>query len=119
MDRQELGRYGEDCAVRYLRRKGYTILERNFRCRQGEIDIIATRRGYVVFAEVKLRKDDSVAAAREFVTRAKQERILTTAMIWLGRNDCALQPRFDVIEVYAPNGKRGPVTIEHLEDAFS
>ncbi len=119
MDRQSLGQFGEDCAVRYLRRKGYTILERNYRCRLGEIDIIAKKRGYLAFVEVKLRKDDSFGAAREFVTRGKQERILKTALLWLSQHELALQPRFDVIEVYAPHGADGSVRIEHLENAFS
>ena len=69
--------------------------------------------------EVKLRKDDSYGAAREFVTRGKQEKILKTAGLWLSQNDCELQPRFDVIEVYAPQGTQGAVRIEHLEDAFN
>ena len=118
MDKQTLGRFGEEQAARCLRKKGYTILERNFRCRQGEIDIIARKKGFVVFVEVKLRKDDSFAAAREFVTRGKQEKILKTASLWLSQNDCDLQPRFDVVEVYAPQGADGPLRIEHLEDAF-
>ena len=118
MDKQALGRFGEEQAARYLRKKGYTILARNYRCRQGEIDIIARKKDFVVFVEVKLRKDDSFAAAREFVTRGKQEKILKTAGLWLSQNDCELQPRFDVIEVYAPRGMDGPVSIEHLEDAF-
>lgn len=119
MDKQTLGRFGEDQAVRCLRKKGYTIVARNYRCRLGEIDIIARDEGFIVFVEVKLRKDDSYGAAREFVTRGKQEKILKTASLWLSQNDCELQPRFDVIEVYAPQGTQGTVRIEHLEDAFN
>ena len=119
MDKQTLGRFGEDQAVRCLRKKGYTILARNYRCRLGEIDIIARDKGFVVFAEVKLRKNDSYGEAREFVTRGKLEKILKTASLWLSQNDCELQPRFDVIEVYAPQGTQGAVRIEHLEDAFN
>ncbi len=118
MEKQNLGSFGEDSAVRYLRRKHYTILERNYRCRQGEIDIVAQKGGFVVFVEVKLRKNDRVAQAREFVTRAKQEKILRTAGLWLSQNQSDLQPRFDVIEVYAPQGMNGPVRMEHVEDAF-
>ena len=119
METKNLGDFGEEQAARYLRRRGYRIVERNFRCRQGEIDIIARNKGFVVFVEVKLRKDDSYGAAREFVTRGKQEKILKTAGLWLSQNDCELQPRFDVIEVYAPQGTQGAVRIEHLEDAFN
>ena len=118
MQQQSLGKFGEDSAARYLRRRGYKILERNFRCRQGEIDLIASKGEYVVFVEVKLRKDDGHGAAREFVTRSKQTKILTTAGLWLSRTQTPLQPRFDVIEVYAPHGRFGQVRIEHLEDAF-
>ena len=118
METRALGDFGEERAARYLRRKGYRIVERNYRCRQGEIDIIAERRGFLVFVEVKLRKDERFAEAREFVTAAKQRRVLTAAQIWLAQHESSLQPRFDVIEVYAPAGERGPVTIEHIEDAF-
>ena len=118
MDARQLGRWGEEQAAEYLRKKGYTIVTMNYTCRRGEIDIIAKKGGYIVFAEVKLRKDARFAQAREFVTRAKQERIMTAAMLWLAYKQTQLQPRFDVIEVYAPQGAQGPVRIEHIEDAF-
>lgn len=118
MDKRLMGAWGEQQAADYLRRRGYRILGLNYRCRFGEIDIIAGRRDLVVFAEVKLRRDDAFAQAREFVTRAKQERILTTAQLWLSENACDLQPRFDVIEVYAPRGAEGPVSFNHIENAF-
>ncbi len=119
MNRRELGSFGEEQAARYLRRKGYTLVGMNYRCRMGEIDLIVRGHGCIVFVEVKLRKDDRFAQAREFVTRAKQKRILTTARLWLCENETKLQPRFDVVEVYAPAGAGGPVQIEHIEDAFS
>ena len=100
MDNRELGAWGEKKAAGYLRLHGYKILEMNCRFRQGEIDIIASKRGYIVFVEVKLRKNDSYAEAREYVTAAK------------------LQPRFDVIEIYAPDGSKGKVKINHIENAF-
>lgn len=118
METRALGTFGEEQAARYLRRRGYRIVERNFRCRQGEIDIIAERRGYLVFVEVKERRDARFAEAREFVHAAKQRRILTAARLYLAQHESALQPRFDVIEVYAPEGERGPVKIEHIENAF-
>ncbi len=119
MDRRSLGQFGEEQAARYLRRRFYTILERNFRCRFGEIDLIAKRGGILAFVEVKLRRDDSHGEAREFVTARKQQRVLAAAQLWLSQHETALQPRFDVIEVYAPQGRdtRDPV-IEHYEDAF-
>ena len=114
-----LGPWGESLAAKTLRRGGYRIVERNFRSRFGEIDLIAENGVYLVFVEVKLRKTDRFGQAREFVDARKQQRIRATAMLWLEEHDCALQPRFDVIEIYAPDGmdtKRPAV--RHLEDAF-
>ena len=118
METKARGDFGEERAARYLRRKGYRILERNFRCRQGEIDIIARRGGVVAFVEVKLRKNPDFGEAREFVTVTKQRRVAAAAELWLSRTGCELQPRFDVIEIYAPEGERGPLRLEHIEDAF-
>lgn len=119
MEKYKLGRWGEERAAAYLRRHGYKIIGMNYACRGGEIDIIAQKRGFIAFVEVKLRKNAAFGEAREFVTRAKQERIMMTAQMWLAENDCELQPRFDVIEIYAPNGAEGKLDIRHLEDAFS
>lgn len=119
MDKKSLGGWGEEKAVRYLRRRGYRILDRNFSCRFGEIDIIASKGGYLAFVEVKLRKNAAFAQAREFVDRAKQQRIIKSAELWLGCHDLQLQPRFDVIELYAPEGERSRrIEINHIEDAF-
>lgn len=116
---RELGAWGEERAAKYLRRRGYTIVERNFRCRFGEIDIIAKRRDILAFVEVKLRKNANFAEAREFVTAAKQQRIITAAGLWLASHATELQPRFDVIEIYAPEceNTREPKII-HIENAF-
>lgn len=118
MDKKTLGSWGEEQAARYLRRHGYSILNMNYLCRFGEIDIIAKKRKFVAFVEVKLRKNNNFAEAREFVTRAKQERIISTAGFWLMENETELQPRFDVIEIYAPDGQNGKIKIEHIENAF-
>ena len=118
MGTRELGRFGEEEAAKYLRRHGYRIVETNYSCRFGEIDLIARGGRYLVFAEVKLRKNDEFAPAREFVTRAKQQRILAAASLYLAQHETELQPRFDVIEIYAPLGERGRLTINHIEDAF-
>lgn len=119
MEARELGRFGEERAARYLRLHGYRIVETNYSCRLGEIDLIARKGRYLVFVEVKLRKSGDFAAAREFVTRSKQQRILSTAAVYLAQNETELQPRFDVIEIYAPQGEKGKITINHIEDAFS
>ena len=118
MGTRELGRFGEERAARYLRLRGYRIMETNYSCRLGEIDLIARRGKYIVFVEVKLRKSADFAAAREFVTAAKQQRIRSTAALWLSQHESELQPRFDVVEIYAPDGADGKITIEHIENAF-
>ena len=118
-DKKLLGDFGEDIACRYLRRRGYTIVGRNFTCRMGEIDIIAQNRKYTVFVEVKLRKNAAFAEAREFVTAAKQRRVIVAAEFWLAKHPESRQPRFDVVEVYAPEGlqTKNP-EIHHIEDAY-
>ena len=113
------GAWGEAIAAEYLRKKRYQLLATGFRCRYGEIDLIVSNKRYLVFVEVKLRKSDAFAAAREFVDFRKQNRLRTTASIYLSMNPSELQPRFDVIEIYAPEGMetKNPV-INHVEDAF-
>lgn len=107
-------------AAAYLRKKHYTLVAANYRCRFGEIDLIVRNRTNLVFVEVKLRKSADFAAAVEYVDRRKQKRIKTAAELWLSENPTTLQPRFDVVEVYAPQGleTRHPEMI-HWEDAFS
>ena len=114
------GSWGETVAAKYLRKKRYKLLAQGYRSRFGEIDLIVCDRKYLVFVEVKLRRSDYFAQAREFVDFRKQNRIRTTAEIYLSQNPTNLQPRFDVIEIYAPNGidTKKPV-INHLEDAFA
>jgi putative endonuclease len=113
------GAWGEALAAEYLRKKGYTILAANYHSRFGEIDLIAQNKTWLVFVEVKLRKNDSFAAASEYVDRRKQDKIRVTASIYLSSYPTKLQPRFDVIEVYAPQGHATlQPKIFHLEDAF-
>ena len=113
--RHLFGSAGESAAAAYLKKKGYRILGQNYSCRFGEIDIIAQQGNYVAFVEVKTRKNENFAQAREFVTRAKQERVIKAAMLWLQQNDLELQPRFDVIEVV---GEGRTQKLRHLENAF-
>ena len=114
-----VGSWGEGIAAEYLRKKHYKLDATNYRSRFGEIDLIVHNRTYLVFVEVKLRKSDSFAAASEYVDFRKQNRIRTTAEIYLAENPTNLQPRFDVIEIYAPEGvcTKNPV-VNHLEGAF-
>ena len=113
------GAWGEALAAEYLRSKHYRILAAGYSCRFGEIDLIAADRKYLVFAEVKLRKSADFARAREYVDRRKQDRIRVTASMYLSQNPTQLQPRFDVIEIYAPEGTATVrPEIRHMEDAF-
>ena len=114
-----VGAWGEALAAEYLRKKRYTLVATGYRCRYGEIDLIVQNRRYLVFVEVKLRRSDRFAEAREFVDIHKQERLRSTASLYLDEFPTELQPRFDVIEVYAPDGTatKRP-TIIHLEDVF-
>lgn len=113
------GAWGEALAAEYLRKKRYTIVAAGYKSRFGEIDLIAQNRKFLVFVEVKLRKNADFALAREFVDSRKQNRLITTAQIYLSQYPTNLQPRFDVIEIYA-NGVEDPKpVINHLEDAFS
>lgn len=113
------GSWGEMLAANFLRKKRYKIEAASYRCRFGEIDIIAKNKRNLVFIEVKLRKSGDFAQAMEYVDSHKQERLRTTAAMYLAQNPTNLQPRFDVIEIYAPEGTltKKP-QIHHMEDAF-
>jgi putative endonuclease len=118
-DRSQLGKWGETQAAGYLTQRGYTILETNFRCREGELDLVAQQGSYLCFVEVKLRKNAALAQAREFVTPQKQRKVRLAAQRYLLQHPTDRQPRFDVVEVYAPYGEatRCP-TIYHWKNAF-
>ena len=114
-----VGAWGESLAAEYLLKKKYSIIAAGYRCRYGEIDLVVKNKKFLVFVEVKLRKSPQFAKALEFVDRRKQDRIRTTAEIYLSQNPTKLQPRFDVIEIYAPQGTlTQEPQIYHLEDAF-
>lgn len=114
-----LGTWGEAAAADFLRKKKYTIVAVRYHSRFGEIDLIAENKQYLVFVEVKLRKTADFAAAKEYVDRRKQDKIRVTASIYLSQHPTKLQPRFDVIEIYCPQGyeTKNP-KINHLEAAF-
>lgn len=114
-----IGAWGEALAAEYLRKKRFQIEAVNYRSRFGEIDLIVRNKKFLVFVEVKVRKTGSFASAREYVDRYKQDRLRITASIYLSQNPTELQPRFDVVEIYAPQGASTPnPVIEHMEDAF-
>ena len=106
----------EDAAAAYLEGKNYRILQRNFRCRTGEVDLIARDGAFLVFVEVKYRRDEALGAPEEAVSALKQQRIQRTAAWFL--NEHRLSPdtacRFDVIAVEGAEGE----TVRHIKNAF-
>lgn len=116
-ERRALGAHGEDLAVRTLRAAGLLILERNWRCAGGEIDIIARDAGAVVFCEVKTRTGTRFGAPVEAVTPAKVRRYRRLACRWLAEHRIgASEIRFDVVTVDCPPGQTP--TVVHLPGAF-
>lgn len=113
------GRWGEALAAAFLEKKKYEPVASNYACRYGEIDLIVRNKKYIVFVEVKLRRSAEFANAADYVDLRKQNRIRTTAELYLSQHETELQPRFDVVEIYAPQGMetKKPI-INHLEDAF-
>lgn len=117
MSTRAAGNRGEAEVARYLRKKGYTLLASQWRCRFGELDLVAkSKKGVICFVEVKLRSTDSIALPREFVDHRKQERLRTAAAQYLSTHDIDAPARFDVAEVYAEND--GRLRVEYLENAF-
>ena len=114
MENKLLGRYGEQIAVDILRGKGYKILDCGYSCPFGEIDIIAEKDRCVIFVEVKTRKHRKEIPAMASVGPLKQRHIINTAGVWVSENDCRLQVRFDIIEVYAADK-----VIRHIKNAFA
>ena len=120
MTSRERGIWGEDEACRYLQSKGFSVLERNYHSRFGEIYIIADDCGCLVFVEVKTRKSKSYGYACEYVTESKMKKIILTAEAYLGNVEYP-PVRFDVVEIYyfeADNCLRLK-SINHIENAFS
>lgn len=120
MGRSKLnGAWGEALAAEYMRKKRYKLVATGYHSRFGEIDLILENSKFLVFAEVKLRKNADFAQALEYVDRRKQDKIRITASVYISQNPTRLQPRFDVIEIYAPQGmETAEPLIRHLEDAF-
>ena len=110
--RRILGASGEDAALRHYQAAGWTLLARNWRCRDGELDLVMERGGVVVFCEVKTRTTDRYGGPAAAVTALKQSRIRRLAMRWLAETGCrAGRLRFDVAVV------RGS-SVEVIEGAF-
>ena len=114
--KQEIGKLGEDIAEHYLKQKGYKILDRNFECRQGELDIIATDKNEIVFIEVKTRTSNRYGYPSEAVNKIKQKHMLQTIKYYLYiRNLSDEFVRIDVIEVYI---KDNVYKVNHIKQAL-
>lgn len=118
MTTKQIGDFGENAACRFLEEHGIKVLKRNYHERGGELDIIAKDGETIVFAEVKTRISKSYGVPAEFVDFKKQEKIIKTAVSYLGSDD--IDMRFDVIEVmYEKKGEELFVTeINHIKGAF-
>ncbi|MFI5365747.1 MAG: YraN family protein [Candidatus Binatia bacterium] len=115
-DRQLLGAEGERAAEKFLRRQRYTIVQRNYRCRSGEVDLIALDRSTVVFIEVKTRTQPGFGSPFEAVDRRKQRQIQRAAQQYLTENRLQdRDARFDVVGVWWDNGD---VQCELVKNAF-
>lgn len=110
------GKLWEIEAANFLRKKHYKLIEANYSCRFGEIDLIVKNRKYICFVEVKQRNLFSIAEPREFVDYSKQQKIIATAKLYLSSHSTKLQPRFDVVEVITEDNSIK--SIKHLENAF-
>ncbi len=113
------GKLGEDFAAAKLSEDGYQILARNFRVRQGEIDIVAQKGEYITFIEVKTRASGALATPAEAVVLKKQRKIIMAAYLYLSKCPTELQPRFDIVEVItrSPRDFR-VIQYNHIEGAF-
>ena len=117
VDRQALGRWGEDLAVRHLEAEGLEVVARNWRCREGELDLVARDGGVLVFVEVKTRTSARFGAPAEAVTPRKAARIRRLSQRWLAevRPPYVAELRFDVVSVLRTAGLP---EVLHLRGAF-
>lgn len=116
MDKQDIGRRGEDFCCEYYKKLGWSIIKRNYHSRYGEIDLIAENDHSIAFVEVKTRGDNRVAEAKDFVTPSKQRKIVLTALFYLSKNAVNKQPQFDVFEVLHTGGRI--YQFNRIENAF-
>lgn len=119
MTTREMGLFGEAETAKELRRRGYTLLAHSYRCRFGEIDLIAEKDGVLCFVEVKLRSSTGHGLPREFVDGRKQEKLRKTAAWYLAEKQLDCPMRFDVAEVYIEE-KSVPrlLRLNYMENAF-
>lgn len=117
-DRRLLGRWGEKRCERFLKRKGFKTLARNFRCKTGEIDrVMVDADGTLVFVEVKTRANEDFGPSESAITSTKRTRMFRAARYFLATHQIEDRPlRFDVVTIVI--GKKGRPQIRHYENAF-
>ena len=119
MKRKELGAVGEELAKNFLKKKGYRIRQTNFLCREGEIDIVAERKGYLVFVEVRTKTGSGFGSPEESVTFAKKEKLIATALSYLSSHR-GLPDNWRIDFVGVELDQNGKATrIELIENAIS
>ena len=123
--RQDIGKYGEKLAARYLKKKGYRILGKNLHFGKNELDIVAKNSEFLAFVEVKTRSYERVEDAEQYrpalaVDQDKRLRTVQAARSYLRAHPTHLCPRLDVVEVYLDRNKKNkPFKIHHMEAAFT
>lgn len=115
---KQIGDTGEAFVTEYLKAQGYNILEKNYKKRCGEIDIIAARDEYTVFVEVKTRHENSLVEPWEAVDKRKQRKLIKTATVYLTENNIETYVRFDIAEVIIKRDTLELISINYIEDAF-
>jgi putative endonuclease len=118
MDRQDIGKLGEKAAQRFLKKRGYRIRETGFRCPHGEIDIVAQRKDWLVFVEVRTRSSPDFGTPEESITQTKKERLIASALTYNSTHQhLPPQWRMDVVAIEL-DGKGKIGRIEQLENAI-
>ncbi len=120
MKNTEFGIIAEDRVAAYLKKKGFYIAQRNYKCRYGEIDIIAENRDTVAFVEVKARNDNYLVSPAEAVDKHKRRRIIATAKDYYVKSHCFLKPRFDVamVTAFKDEDDKWQFELNYLRNAF-
>lgn len=116
--KKETGDIGEKYAAKYLKHHDCRIMEQNYRKPYGEIDIIARDGNYLLFVEVKTRRENTMTQPYEAVTRSKQQRIIKTAYAYLREKKIDCYCRFDVIEVFVDPDTLKLLRVNYIENAF-
>jgi len=114
-EHNDLGILGEEIATEYLSKKGYQIVQRNYKFLKSEIDIVTKKDGLLIIVEVKTRNSDFMAGPHQTVTKKKQKAIIKAANFYIQEHDLDIETRFDIVSIIVNSKQK---LIEHIEDAF-